>query len=176
MCTIVYVCTVQYLFLCLFVYSPEDFTHALHVVIFSLVKSLSQQLHVPVERLCIYIYTTGMSYPFPQAMEAELTSRKLVIESVCATGQDLNSSGHFASSKIRELKKSLQEVWSSLLVSASQRSQLLQDSLAMQRYYTRATEAESLMNDRRPLVGLDEYGKDEDDTQVGAINMRMIRL
>ena len=117
-----------------------------------------------------------MSYPFPQAMEAELTSHEPVIESVCATGQDLNSSGHFASSKIRELKKSLQEAWSSLLESASQRSQLLQDSLAMQQYYTRATEAESWMNDRRPLVGLEEYGKDEDGTQVGAANMRMIQL
>ena len=67
MCTIV-----QYLFLCLLGFSPEDFTHALHVAIFTLMKSLFQQLHVPVERLCICIYTTGMSYPFPQAMEAEL--------------------------------------------------------------------------------------------------------
>jgi len=114
-----------------------------------------------------------MHCPFPQAMEAELASHESVIASVCATGQDLNSSGHFASSRIRGLRSSLQEAWSSLLESANQRSQLLQDSLAMQQYYTRATEAESWMNDRRPLVGLEEYGKDEDGTQVGRLRLSL---
>jgi len=101
-----------------------------------------------------------------QAMEGELASHRAVIEAVSLTAQDLNASSHFASPRIRELRKNLQEAWSSLQESTAQRTQTLQDSLAMQQYYVRAVEAESWMNDRLPLVSLEEYGKDEDGTQV----------
>ena len=103
-------------------------------------------------------------------MESELRSHEQVIEAVFSTGQDLNNSGHFASTKIRQLKKDLQEAWSNLHEVTNQRSSLLQDSLRGQQYYAKATEAESWMNDREPLVSLGEYGKDEDATQVCCVS------
>ena len=103
---------------------------------------------------------------FGQAMEGELSSHEQVVEAVCATGQDLNASGHFASSKIRELRKDLQEAWAALQEVTGQRSLVLHASLAMHQHYMRAGEAESWMNDRLPLVSQEEYGKDEDGTQV----------
>ena len=84
-------------------------------------------------------------------------------------GQDLNNSGHFASDRIREMKLSLQEAWSNLQEVTVQRSTILQDSLEAQQYYTRASEAESWMKDREPLVSHGEYGKDEDATQVSMV-------
>ncbi len=99
-------------------------------------------------------------------MEGELASHKPVIEAVSSTAQDLNASGHFASTRIRELRMNLQEAWSTLQEYTVQRTRTLQDSLAMQQYYVRVVEAESWMNDRLPLVSLEEYGKDEDGTQV----------
>ena len=85
---------------------------------------------------------------------------------LCASGQDLESCGHFASARISALKKGLQETWLTLEQVTLQRSQMLQKSLVMHQYYTRMAEAESWMNDRLPLMSQDEYGKDEDATQV----------
>lgn len=82
------------------------------------------------------------------------------------TGQDLNNGGHFASTKIREMKIKLQEAWSHLQRVTIERTHVLQDSLDVQQYYAKALEAESWMNDREPLVSHGEYGKDEDATQV----------
>lgn len=64
------------------------------------------------------------------------------------------------------MKLGLQDTWSNLQEVTAQRSKILQDSLDAQQYYARASESESWMNDREPLVSHGEYGKDEDATQV----------
>lgn len=89
-----------------------------------------------------------------------------MIDSVSSTGQDLNASGHFAADKIRKLKANLQDTWANLQEATVQRSRVLQESLEAQQYYARVSEAESWMNDREPLAAQEEYGKDEDATQV----------
>ena len=99
-------------------------------------------------------------------MEAELKSHEQFIEAVCASGQDLIASGHYASESIREMKNSLHKVWSNLQEATSKRSEVLQGSMNAQQYYVKASEAESWMNDRDSLVSHGEYGKDEDSTQV----------
>ncbi len=67
-----------------------------------------------------------------KVLEAELTSHEPVIEGVSATAQDLITSSHYASGKIRERREELMDAWSSLTTLAEQRSQMLSDSLEVQ--------------------------------------------
>ena len=49
---------------------------------------------------------------------------------------------------------------------ASKRKTDLEDSLQAQQYFADASEAESWMTEREPIVGNTDYGKDEDSAEV----------
>jgi len=65
-------------------------------------------------------------------LEAELTSHEPVIQGVSAAAQELITSSHFASDKIREHRKELLDAWSNLQTTSKHRSQMLTDSLEAQ--------------------------------------------
>lgn len=54
----------------------------------------------------------------------------------------------------------------SLKNKAEDRRQLLDDSLEAQQYFADANEAESWMREKEPIVGLADFGKDEDTTEA----------
>ena len=49
---------------------------------------------------------------------------------------------------------------------AAKRKTDLEDSLQAQQYFADASEAESWMTEREPIVGNTDYGKDEDSAEV----------
>lgn len=49
---------------------------------------------------------------------------------------------------------------------------ILINILALMQFYAKASEAESWMKDKKPLVLQEEYGKDEDGTQVGIASLK----
>ena len=69
----------------------------------------------------------------------------------------------------QEIEKRLADLktrWEGLNSKAKERRQLLADSLQAQQYYADASEAESWMKEKEPIVGYTDYGKDEDTTEV----------
>ena len=69
---------------------------------------------------------------FVQDLEAELSSHESVIEGLEARGQELITSGHFASDMIKESKKSVHDTWTKLEDATTQRTKMLNDSLDAQ--------------------------------------------
>ena len=61
-----------------------------------------------------------------------MNSHEYVIEGLEARGQELITSGHFASGVIRESKKSVHDTWSKLQEATTQRTKMLNDSLDVQ--------------------------------------------
>lgn len=57
-------------------------------------------------------------------------------------------------------------VFQSLKNKSDDRRQLLDDSLEAQQYFADANEAESWMREKEPIVGLADFGKDEDTTEA----------
>ena len=49
---------------------------------------------------------------------------------------------------------------------------ILINILALIQFYAKASEAESWMKDKKPLVLQEEYGKDEDGTQVSISSLK----
>ena len=76
-----------------------------------------------------YFHSLTLTFAPLQVLEAELTSHEIVIHGVSEMAQELITSGHFASGKIQERNEELQDVWLSLKSLASQRSQMINDSL-----------------------------------------------
>ena len=72
---------------------------------------------------------------FAQDLEAELSSHESVIEGLEARGQELITSGHFASDTIKESKKSVHDTWTKLEDATTQRTKMLNDSLDAQEVY-----------------------------------------
>ena len=65
-------------------------------------------------------------------LEAELASHEARIDGVTKMAQELVSSGHFASVRIGESNQELLFAWTKVKELANQRSQMLNDSLAVQ--------------------------------------------
>lgn len=65
-------------------------------------------------------------------LEAELASHEARIDGVTSIAQELVSSGHFALARISESNQELLFAWTKVNELASQRSQMLHDSLAVQ--------------------------------------------
>ena len=61
-----------------------------------------------------------------------MNSHESVIDGLEARGQELITSGHFASDTIRESKKGVHDTWSRLREETTQRTKMLNDSLDVQ--------------------------------------------
>ena len=101
-----------------------------------------------------------------QAMIAEINNHEHRIRTVEQVGEDMIHTGHFASEDINRRLVWLNEQWHSLKEKAARRKQDLEDSLQAQQYLADANEAESWMREKEPIVGSDDYGKDEDSTEA----------
>ena len=67
-----------------------------------------------------------------KVLEAELASHEARIDGVTNIAQELVSIGHFASARINESSQELLFAWTKVNELASQRSQMLNDSLDVQ--------------------------------------------
>lgn len=101
-----------------------------------------------------------------QAVMAEISGHEPRIDDVCAAGEDMINEGHFAADDIRKRIADLRNYWDSLRQQSQNRRQLLEDSLQAQQYFADASEAESWMHEKEPLVDSNEFGRDEDSTEA----------
>lgn len=101
-----------------------------------------------------------------QALIAEINNHEHRIKAVEKTGNDMIRKEHFASKDIKRRLGWLEEQWIALKEKATRRKQDLDDSLQAQQYLADANEAESWMREKEPIVGSNDYGKDEDSTEA----------
>ncbi|CDI97721.1 Spectrin alpha actinin [Echinococcus multilocularis] len=101
-----------------------------------------------------------------QAVLAEIAGHEPRIQDVYQTGENMAQQGHFASEEIRKRIAGLNSVWEDLRQKAENRRKLLDDSLQAQQYFADASEAESWMHEKEPLVDSKELGRDEDSTEA----------
>ncbi|XP_013775722.1 spectrin alpha chain-like isoform X2 [Limulus polyphemus] len=101
-----------------------------------------------------------------QAVLAEINNHEHRIDNVCQIGQDMIDEGHFASGDIRKRLDLVKEKWLQLKDKAHQRKEDLVDSLQAHQYFADANEAESWMKEKEPIVGSQDYGKDEDSAEA----------
>ncbi|XP_053212819.1 spectrin alpha chain-like [Panonychus citri] len=101
-----------------------------------------------------------------QAVMNEINNHEHRIRTVCSNGEDMINEGHFASDEIQKRLFSLNDKWQSLKEKANKRKQDLDDSLQAHQYFADANEAESWMKEKEPIVGGQDFGKDEDSTEA----------
>ena len=101
-----------------------------------------------------------------QAVLAEINNHEHRIRSVCQSADDMVREGHFASDEIQRHIYSVNDKWHSLKDKAQQRKQDLEDSLQAHQYFADANEAEAWMKEKEPIVGSQDFGKDEDSTEA----------
>ncbi|CAF0847409.1 unnamed protein product [Brachionus calyciflorus] len=101
-----------------------------------------------------------------QAFLADLQTHEPRIRKTCNAAEDMIQRGHFASGDIKKRCVGLQTKWQCLKDKAQQRKQDLDEALQAQQYFTDAAEAESWMSEKEPIVGSQDYGKDEDAAEA----------
>ncbi|CAH8451535.1 unnamed protein product [Schistosoma rodhaini] len=101
-----------------------------------------------------------------QAIYAEINGHSPRIEEVIQEGQAMVRANHYGANDIERRMADLTTDWSQLCEKADRRRQLLEDSLQAQQYFADASEAESWMREKEPLVGSSEFGRDEDSTEA----------
>lgn len=101
-----------------------------------------------------------------QAIYAEIHGHSPRIEEVIQEGQAMINTNHYAAGDIERRMNDLTGDWQSLCDKTDHRRQLLEDSLQAQQYFADASEAESWMREKEPLVGSSEFGRDEDSTEA----------
>ncbi|TGZ69187.1 hypothetical protein CRM22_003879 [Opisthorchis felineus] len=100
-----------------------------------------------------------------QAVAAEVAGHQPRIQDVIQEGNAMIAANHYAANDIAKRIKELEEDWNQLCDKTDRRRQLLDDSLQAQQYFADASEAESWMHEKEPLVGSVEFGRDEDSTE-----------
>ncbi|XP_048876599.1 spectrin alpha chain, non-erythrocytic 1-like isoform X2 [Brienomyrus brachyistius] len=101
-----------------------------------------------------------------KALQAEITAHEPRINAVSQKGQAAVDNGHFAKDEVLARLDELGRRWEGLKSKATQRCQDLEDSLQAQQYFADANEAESWMREKEPIVGSNDYGKDEDSAEA----------
>lgn len=101
-----------------------------------------------------------------QALMTELAGHEPRVRKTCNEAEDMIQNGHFASAEIKKRVVALQNKWQLLKDKAQEKKQDLEDALQVQQYLTDATEAESWMREKEPIVDLKDYGKDEDAAEA----------
>ncbi|VDP84941.1 unnamed protein product [Echinostoma caproni] len=101
-----------------------------------------------------------------QAVSAEVSGHEPRIEEVIQEGNAMINASHYASDDIVKRISELRTDWKHLCDKTDRRRQLLEDSLQAQQYFADASEAESWMREKEPLVGSSEFGRDEDSTEA----------
>ncbi|XP_030854700.1 spectrin beta chain, non-erythrocytic 5 [Strongylocentrotus purpuratus] len=97
-----------------------------------------------------------------QMLESEITAHEQLIGAVSNTAHQLLDMGHYGNSEIKDQEMNLNSRWSQLKEAASERKRKLSSALDIQKFLSDLMEAESWMNDKRPLVTSTDCGKNED--------------
>ncbi|XP_054271663.1 spectrin alpha chain, non-erythrocytic 1 isoform X2 [Macrosteles quadrilineatus] len=100
-----------------------------------------------------------------QVLEAEIASREPVVAALASRAQQMVRSGHFASPRIEASINELQERLVHIRDLASVRRLRLLDAVESQMFYAEASEAETWLREKRPLLTSSDFGKDEDSVQ-----------
>ncbi|XP_064458376.1 spectrin alpha chain-like isoform X2 [Ornithodoros turicata] len=101
-----------------------------------------------------------------QAVLAEINNHEVRVRGVCQSGETMVADGHFAQDEIKKRITNLSDKWQQLKDKALQRKTDLEDSLQAHQYFADANEAESWMKEKEPVVGSQDYGKDEDSAEA----------
>ncbi|CAD5229447.1 unnamed protein product [Bursaphelenchus okinawaensis] len=99
------------------------------------------------------------------ALIAEINNHEPQMESVAQAAENMINGGHFLAIDIRDKLAQLRDNWRNLKNKAEKRRQDLDDSCQAHQYLADATEAESRMREKEPVVGSTDYGKDEDSAE-----------
>ncbi|XP_043929471.1 spectrin beta chain, non-erythrocytic 5 [Protopterus annectens] len=101
-----------------------------------------------------------------QILENELHSHDALTKAVVETGLRLVKGGHFAATDITARLQEFEDAMQNLTADAKKRKRLLKHACEAQQFYSELSEAESWMEERRPLVESTDYGKNEESTQL----------
>ncbi len=105
-----------------------------------------------------------------QTIQAEIQGHEPRIRKTCNEAEDMINNEHYALSDIKKRCTQLQSKWQLLKDNALKRKVNLDNALQIQQYLTDASETESWMKEKEPLVSSLDYGKDEDTAEVKKIN------
>ncbi|XP_049319614.1 spectrin beta chain, non-erythrocytic 5 isoform X1 [Astyanax mexicanus] len=109
-----------------------------------------------------------------KALEAEVQSQESLCSGVVSRGEDLCRGRHPNERDIQKWIRTLQKQWQQLRDQVSNRKNRLHAASVIKQYFADAAEANSWLNDRKPLLTAEDYGKDELST--GALLQRHQRL
>nr|WAW84869.1 spectrin alpha chain [Halisarca dujardinii] len=101
-----------------------------------------------------------------QALIGEIHSHDGRIAAVFSTGEGMIAQGHYGNQDISKKIQDLKTRWAKLKDEADKRKRDLEESMKVQQYYAMATEAESWMKEKEPIVSNNDYGKDEDSARA----------
>ncbi|XP_066510159.1 spectrin beta chain, non-erythrocytic 5 [Hoplias malabaricus] len=109
-----------------------------------------------------------------KALDAEVQSQESLCSGVLSRGQELCRDRHPNERDIQKWIRTLQKQWQQLRDQVMNRKNRLHAAIVIKQYFADAAEANSWLNDRKPLFIDEDYGKDELST--GALLQRHHRL
>lgn len=96
----------------------------------------------------------------------EINNHENRIKAVCAIGEEMINSGHFATDEIDQRINNLRQKWYALKNKADLRMKNLENSLQAHQYFADSNECESLIREKEAIVDHPDYGSDEDSTEA----------
>ncbi|XP_068195162.1 spectrin beta chain, non-erythrocytic 5 isoform X2 [Antennarius striatus] len=110
-----------------------------------------------------------------KVLEAELQAQESLFKAVLTRGQDLVSKqGQSNQRSIQKWIRTLKKQWSHLTDDVIGHRNRLQAAAAIKQYFADAAEANSWLDDRKPLLNSQDHGRDESST--AALLQRHLRL
>lgn len=100
-----------------------------------------------------------------QALESEIQSQELIIHRLIHRGTQMIRNNHFATEKIESISNEIQQKLVHVKDLASIRRLRLLDAVESQMFYAEASEADSWIREKQPILSSHDYGKDEDSVQ-----------
>ncbi|XP_026142105.1 spectrin beta chain, non-erythrocytic 5 isoform X1 [Carassius auratus] len=99
-----------------------------------------------------------------KALEAEIQSQESLCSGVLSRGQELCKGRHPNERDIQKWIRTLQKQWQQLKDQVTIRKNRLHAANVIKQYFADVTEASSWLDDRKPLLTDEDYGKDEAST------------
>ncbi|XP_073682671.1 spectrin beta chain, non-erythrocytic 5 [Garra rufa] len=99
-----------------------------------------------------------------KALEAEIQSQESLCSGVLSRGQELCRGRHPNERDIQKWIRTLQKQWQQLKEQVTIRKNRLHAANVIKQYFADVTEASSWLDDRKPLLVDEDYGKDEAST------------
>ncbi|XP_042194068.1 spectrin beta chain, non-erythrocytic 5 [Callorhinchus milii] len=109
-----------------------------------------------------------------KTLEAECNSHQSLCYSVVQAGEAMSRGSAGSEGELSEWVNRLRRHWQRLLEAVAGHRTRLQAALLIKQYFTDVNEVESWLREVRPLLGSDDYGKDE--SSASALLQRHLRL